>query len=307
MSNPLLRFLLLSILLAGGVALAHLVPGIDGSDIERHIRNSLHIIGFAGVAWIIFELAPFGRPGKAFLALTGAVALGALAELAQRFSGYSFSGDDIVRDAAGAGLMIVARLLWPLGKTVVSRVFLRTIAAIAVCTVFTPFAYWSWGILSERLKAPVIMDFDGPFARHYFGPTNSDVSLTTVVADDDTAETQLLEIMLSRAPRSGVLVATALYDWRAYEWLVFDARILTGPDASVSVHINDYNSIGHFADTAAGMVTVTGDLSSHRVPIREVLRQAGRADDVSSIRQVALFARSRHRGAVMQIDNLRLE
>ena len=55
------------------------------------------------------------------------------------------------------------------------------------------------------------------------------------------------------------------------------------------------------------MVTVSGDGSSYRVPLHEIIKEAGRSDDADDIRQVALFARSRHRGTVLRIDNLRLQ
>lgn len=295
------------VLLAGAVAAAHLVPGIDGSVIERNIRDSLHVIGFAGVAWVIFEFAPFGRLGKAMAAFAGAVMLGVLAEQAQRLAGYSFSEADIARDAGGAGLMIAARLLWTHAVSGMARIVLRALAVTAVVAAFAPLAFWSWGILSERLKAPIVMDFEGAYAKHYFGATNSEVALDSESTLDGGGENRFIKVMLTRAPRSGVLLATALYNWEGYQWLVFDARMVEGADAQVSVHINDYSSIGHFADTEAGMLTVTGAEQSYRVPIRDVISQAGRSDDAGNIRQLVIFSRSRNRGAIMRIDNVRLE
>ena len=46
------------ILLATAVAAGHLLPGLDGSFVDVDIRNSLHIVGFAAVAAIVFELVP---------------------------------------------------------------------------------------------------------------------------------------------------------------------------------------------------------------------------------------------------------
>ena len=299
-SRPLFLLLFVAIL-AGGVAAAHLIPGIDGSEIERNIRDSLHVIGFAGVAWILFEMLPAGRLGKAVGALFGAIALGFLAESAQRWAGFTFSQADLVRDAVGAGLMVLARLLWAAPASRLLQVITRGLAAIAVIGVFVPFGYWGWGLLGERLKAPVLGDFDGHYAAHYFETTHADVIL------DRSAENGFLDIKLTRAPRSGVRIFPALYDWRRYEWLVFDAEIVTGRDSVVSVHLNDYDSIGHYVDAQSGMVTVTGAATSHRVPLQAVLAEAGRADDLGNIRQVALFARSQNRGTLLRIDNLRLE
>lgn len=295
------------VLLGIAVAAGHLVPGIDGSLIEQNIRDSLHVIGFAAVAWIIFEFAPFARAGKALTAFAGAVLLGYFSEQAQRLAGYTFSGADIVRDAIGAGLMIAARVLWAQRASPIARICLRALAVTAIAAVFAPMAFWSWGIISERLKAPIVMDFNGAYTEFYFRATNSEVTLESEPTMEAGSENRFLKIMLSRAPRSGVLVATALYNWKGYEWLLFDARMVQGADSDVSVHINDYNSIGHFKDTEAGMLTVTSAAQSYRVPIGEVVRQARRSDDVGNVRQIAIFARSRNRGAIMHIDNLRLE
>jgi len=307
MTKRVFRFLALPVLLAGGVAAAHLIPGIDGSEVERNIRDSLHIIGFAGVAGLIFLLVPLGRFGKSLVAFAGAVVLGALAEYGQLLAGFTFSPEDIVRDAVGAGLTIVGLLLWTTAISRGFRVILRIFACVLVIGVFAPFTYWSTVFLSERMKAPVVMDFEGRFAHYYYAVTNAKMSLITEPGADRATGNHAIELTLTRAQRSGVLISTAMHDWQDFTWLVFDARIVSGNDSLVSVHLNDYDSIGHLVDAQAGMVTVTGAGSSYRVPLHEVIKEAGRSDDADDIRQVALLARSRHRGTVLRIDNLRLE
>ena len=301
------QLLVLPVLLAGSVSAAHLIPGIDGSEVERNIRDSLHIIGFAGVAGLIFILVPLGRFGKSLTAFAGATVLGALAEYGQLLAGFTFSQEDIVRDAIGAGLMIIGLLLWTTTMSNVFRVVLRVFACLLITCVFAPFTYWSTAFLSERLKAPVVMDFEGRFAHYYYAVTNADMSLIKEPDADRATGNHAIELMLTRAQRSGVLISTAIHDWQDFTWLVFDARIVRGNDSLVSIHLNDYDSIGHIVDAQAGMVTVTGAGSSYRVPLHEVIKEAGRSDDANDIRQVALFARSRHRGTVLRIDNLRLQ
>lgn len=307
MTKRVFQFLALPVLLAGSVAAAHLIPGIDGSEVERNIRDSLHIIGFAAVAGLIFILVPLGRAGKSLVAFAGAMVLGTLAEYGQLLAGFTFSQQDVVRDAIGAALMIVGLLLWTTTISHGFRAILRVFACMLVTGVFAPFAYWSTAFLSERMKAPVVMDFEGRFAHYYYAVANADMSLITEPGADPATGNHAIELTLTRAQRSGVLISTAMHNWGDFTWLVFDARIVSGNDSVVSVHLNDYDSIGHLVDTQSGMVTVSGDGSAYRVPLHEIIKEAGRSDDADDIRQVALFARSRHRGTVLRIDNLRLQ
>ena len=307
MTKRVFQFLALPVLLAGSVAAAHLIPAIDGSEVERNIRDSLHIIGFAAVAGLIFILVPLGRVGKSLVAFAGAMVLGTLAEYGQLLAGFTFSQQDVVRDAISAALMIVGLLLWTTTISHGFRAILRVFACMLVTGVFAPFAYWSTAFLSERMKAPVVMDFEGRFAHYYYAVTNADMSLIMEPGADSATGNHAIELTLTRAQRSGVLISTAMHNWGDFTWLVFDARIVSGNDSVVSVHLNDYDSIGHLVDTQSGMVTVSGDGSSYRVPLHEIIKEAGRSDDADDIRQVALFARSRHRGTVLRIDNLRLQ
>ncbi len=303
MANLSIRNLVLIGLLLAAVPAAHLLPGFDSSAVEQQIRDAGHVVGFAAVAWILYEILPYGLAGKVVAAFGGAMLIGVIAELAQKLAGHFFNPYDIARDAVGAGLMILARVLWEIGESRASRLLLRSVAAISAGFVFAPLLYWGWAFWGERLKAPVIMDFEGRFTDLYYAQTNSRIELK----QGDALDGRYAEIMLGAAPRSGIRISPAVYDWRAWDHLVFDAEIVSGSDVRVSIHINDYDHIGHFADTPAGMVTVRPGLSSYRIPVADVIAQAARADDPANIRRVAIFARSRNRGTILRIDNIRLE
>jgi hypothetical protein len=302
-TERLIRYLVLPALLVAAVPVAHLLPGLDVSAVEQHMRDGLHVAGFAAVAWLLFELVPFAGIGRALTAFGAAILIGFLAELSQKLAGHFFNPFDIARDAVGAGLAVLARLLWDLGTPGITRIACRGVAAVLVAAVLAPFTYWGWGWLSERMKAPVIVDFEGRFAGSYYVAMNATITLT----ENDTSDGRFAEIMLSGFRRSGIRLTTATRDWRRWDWLAFDAEIAAGQESVVSIHLNDYDSIGHFADTQAGMITVTPGKSSYRVSVRDIIEQAGRADDAGNICQVAVFARSRNRGTVLYLDNLRLE
>ncbi len=112
MINRVWHLLVVLVLLAAVVAVAHLLPGLDDSFVDVDIRNSLHIVGFAGVAAIVFELVPLSLAWKSLSALVFAITLGFLAETLQRHTASGFNGMDIARDAAGAGVYVLARLVW---------------------------------------------------------------------------------------------------------------------------------------------------------------------------------------------------
>lgn len=100
---------------------------------------------------------------------------------------------------------------------------------------------------------------------------------------------------------------TAEYDWSDRRELVFSAEVVNGSTSYLTVHINDVNNIGRFADTAIGTVPLTEGKQEYRVPIVEVLQQTGRDDDVTNIRQLVILAREKQSGARLRIGDIRLE
>jgi len=295
------------VLLASAVAVMHLLPGLDANVAEGGIRNSLHVVGFAAVAAIVFEQAPFRLIANAVVALLFVVALGFIAETVQKISGHAFDIIDIYRDVAGASAYLVARLIWQRslspGRRPARRLALRSLSGVCGLAIAAPLAYWSIVLLTARAAAPLILDTDNRWAGYFFHAINASATLV----GDDRNRHRTVEVLLGRRPRSGIVVATALFDWSPYEALVFKARILDGESTALSVHINDYEAIGHFVDTEPGCVTVTRDSVEFRIPLRGVRDAGGRSTDLADIRQVVFFARSRRKGARLQIDDIHLE
>ena len=81
------HLLIALILLATAVAAGHQLPGLAGSFVDVDIRNSLHIVGFAAVAAIVFELVPTSVLWKSANALVFTLSLGFMAEIAQQYYG----------------------------------------------------------------------------------------------------------------------------------------------------------------------------------------------------------------------------
>ena len=112
MNHRISRVFIAPLLLTAAVAAIHLIPGLDGSRVESGIRDSLHVVGFAVVAAVMFKVIPFGRFAKVTIAFLVAVAAGIASEYLQIFTGHHSDLADLYRDAAGAGIYLFARLLW---------------------------------------------------------------------------------------------------------------------------------------------------------------------------------------------------
>ena len=312
MDHRISRVFIVLLLLTAAVAAIHLMPGLDGSRVESEIRNALHVVGFAGVAAVVYEIIPFGRFAKITIAFLVAVAAGIASEYLQRFTGHHSDLSDLYRDMAGAGIYLFAYLLWSwssatkLGSE--SRFFLKGLALLIGLLVFAPLVYWTGVFVVARAQSPIVLDFDSQFAPHHYFAINSEIALTEYQSDSgDSDANRYADIVLSGWYRSGIAVQTAIFDWSEFNALVFEATIVSGQPTTLTVHINDYANIGHFVDVESGTVTVTASALEYRIPIHSVLGKTGRDEDVADIRQVVLLARDRRVGTRMRIDNIRLE
>jgi len=309
MNHRISRVIIAPLLLVAAVAATHLIPGLDGSRVESEIRNALHVVGFAVVAAVVYELIPFGRFAKATIAFLVAIAAGFASEYLQRYAGHNFDLADLYRDAAGAGIYLFARLLWSWSSDMKVAFGLRAVvrgAALLIgLLVFSPLVYWTGVFAAARVQSPVILDFNSQHARYYYHTINSEISLVEYDSGSDGG--RYANILLSGWYRSGIAVHPAKFDWSASSTLVFEAEVSRGPPTKVTVHINDYDSIGHFVDAESGTVTVGNTAGLFRIPIGELLTQTGRGDDIADIRQLLILARDRNQGSRMRIDNIRLE
>jgi len=286
----------------------HFMPGLDGSVLENGVRNSLHVIGFAVVATVIFEIVPAGIVVRGLVAVMVAGLIGVIAEYAQTPSGRS-DIVDIYRDLSGAGCAVVGRAIWmsSISAGPRFRLALRTASVLVTLLAFSPLAYWL-GITGSYLnKLPTILDFDGKHDSYLFHSINASTEILEPAAGDGSAG-NAVGVRLSRAGRSGIAVSTVGYDWRDYSILAFDAGIVDGPPGTVTVHINDKAHIGRFFDTTAGKFTVTDKMQRIRIPIDSVLTEISEQNiEKSDIRQIVILARDRQTGALLRIDDIHLE
>ncbi len=299
--------LILVFVVAATIAI-HLLPGLDSSRLENGIRNSLHFILFAIVAAVAYAMVSSGPTGKFLIALAIAITIGILSELAQRLSGRTADITDVYRDLSGAATMLIALLFFSASRSAergsLKRLTLQILASAIAVLVILPLVFWTGALLFERSRHPVVLDFDSRYSRYRYSPINAEVTLVRVPAERDTMQAELL---LSKRGRSGLAIQTAKYDWSNESMLVFSAEVVEGSTASLSIHINDETNLGNFTDTDSGSVTLSDGRREYRVPVLSTIREAGRGDDLTSIRQLVILARDKQAGARLRLDDIRLE
>jgi VanZ family protein len=286
----------------------HLLPGLDASRIENGIRNGLHSVLFGALAAVIYRIAPFSGVGKVVFTLLVVIVVGVSSEASQLLSGHTADPVDLLRDIAGATLVLGGILIFRFANSSitshVSRSVFRLLGIGVMALAALPAAYWSTALLYERMLHPVVLDFDSRFSRYRYFPINADVIL---VESQARAADAAAELILTRRGRSGLAVQTAEYDWSDKQDLVFSAEVVNGSLSYLTVHVNDVSDIGHFADTAAGTVSLIEGKQDYRVRVAAVLQQTGRDDDVTNIRQLVILAREKQSGVRLRIDDIRLE
>jgi hypothetical protein len=307
-AQTLIWRLLLLVVIVPLVVIAHLIPGLDGSVIENGIRNALHVIGFAVFAAVVFEGTPGSKWVKSTLAVLLVAAVGFMSELAQTQVGRA-DVVDLFRDVAGAMVYVAARTLWSTHLTSgFLRATVRTVSILIGALVFAPLIYWMSIIGVYLFQSPIILDFDGGHDAVLLKPINSDIEILSGTGQIGDVGNRFGRIRLSGWGRSGVAIATVIHDWTSYSELVFDAEMIRGESTNVTVHINDHNHIGRFIETDAARINITEKPEQFRIPIRAVISELGPDNsDVSDIRQIVILARDKREGALLRLDNIRLE
>lgn len=303
-----LNVVLILVVVAAATIAIHLLPGLDSSRLENSIRNSLHLILFALVAAVTYALAPSGPTGKFLIALTIAITIGILSELAQRLSGGKFDVTDLFRDLSGAATMLIALLFLSASRsarrgTLKRHTFQILAFAIAV-VVILPLTFWTSALLFERNQHPVVLDFDSRYSMYRYAPINAALTLVSIPTKRNN---RLAELLLSKRGRSGLAIQTAYYDWSNETMLVFSAEVVEGSTANLTIHINDETNLGNFIDTGSGSIILADGWQEYRIPVLSTIREAGRGDEVTNIRQLVILARDKQAGARLRLDDIRLE
>lgn len=304
MFNKGLQLSLAIVLLTAVVVVAHIIPGLNNSFVDANLRDGLHILGFACVAAIVFELTDAGPFGKALTAFVAAVVSGVIAEVAQSFTHQTFNVYDILRDAGGAAVYLVARLTWAWSslptRNQPGRISGRVAAVFVGALVTVPLLYWSAVLMSYRDRLPVVVDFAEAMDSRLATAVNSSIAFN--------AATGLAVVQLERSSWSGILVDVAASDWSGYQHLVVHLSMQDAPETRITVELSDGAHEGFRIQHLIGGDPVGADMMEVRFPLRGVRDVPGRPGlDLSKIRKVWVLGKHKGTTAVMRFNKIWLE
>jgi VanZ family protein len=303
-SNRLPKIVGAAALLIGFVAAGHLLPGLDSSHVEASLRNSLHFLGFAVVAAVLFEVIPGRSLRKSITTLVVVVALGFLSEVTQQYAGRIFDLMDVARDVAGAAVFLLARVLWgksrEAGRSFGMRGFLVAAAAVVALLLFVPLAYWSATLNSYRSRMPIIADFSTAQDSRMLIPIESRISV-----DLDAG---FAEIEQTRRRWSGVIIDTVVPDWSEYRKLVIRARMTGAPETKIDVELVDGDHPGYRSQHLLGGESVGSEFQNIRFALREAEVVPGRPGlDTTDIDRIYVIGKHKGTTATIFIDSIWLE
>lgn len=291
-------------LVAVAIVAGHLLPGLDTSEIQNGIRNSLHIIVFAGFAGIVFNHLQKLRLWLAISVTTIAVCVVAgSAEILQYAQGASPEVDivDLLRDISGAALAIVATIMWRRsGSSAISpqqKLISRAISIIIVSLVFIPLTAWLTVLIINRMMFPTLLAFEEWWETYTYRGIN-----TTVIVDNAATFTP------NQTYRSGLNIFPLVSNWEDYNYLTFTAAVTQGKNTKLAVRVNDSSTLGWLYKDAMYEINITSSSKTFRIPLEKLTiipeQDPAKLSDVTQI--VILTPRSKTHSTIM-LDEIRLE
>ena len=167
-------------LAATAIVAGHLLPGLDTSEIQNGIRNSLHIIVFAGFAGFVFNRLQnlFLWPAIGVTVIVVST-VAVSAELLQYFEGASPAVDlgDLLRDGLGAVLSITAINFWKKSR---SNAVLRATSIIMGGLIFVPLIFRLAVIIINRIMFPSLLTFERWWETFTYSGINTTVNLSLI-------------------------------------------------------------------------------------------------------------------------------
>lgn len=309
---PPLSPVTLVVVASGMLVAGHLLPGLDGTLVEFGMRDSLHVIVFAGFGLALFDcLCRFGTGIAVVVTLIAIGIIGFTAELVQSTRGSEPDLLDVYRDLAGGALGIMAWLCLRGARSgrssAVRRKLLRAGATLAVLLVFAPLAYWGIVAALNFLSAPRLVGFDHWWERHTIWAVNTRIERVPVRAAGDRVSGLAGHLALSPDRRAGISVFPGFSDWSGHEYLEFTLAVVDGADVGLQLRLNDGERFRRYDGAFTHSITATAE------PVRLRLRLADLAADpdagmldLSDIRQMTLLAARAPAGTILMLDEFRL-
>jgi hypothetical protein len=157
-------------------------------------------------------------------------------------------------------------------------------------------------------RFPVILDFEQGTDELTFEPIDANVSIVDADTEGLDFVGAVAKIELLRRGWSGIRIQPAVSNWSSYQFLTLRISMIGDSRTRFDVHLSDGEHPETRTQHLIGGDLATADPSVVRFPLRDVVDMAGRpALDLSSIEQIHIIGKDRQAGAIMYLDDIRLE
>lgn len=294
------------------VVLLHLMPGLDGSLLDQKIRNALHIVGFAMVAAVVFEVVPARKWKKFVTTLLFTASIGLMSEIAQQLSGSTMDFLDVLRDVAGILLFLAGRYLWQRSNnsagSFLARSAMRTVSVTLMALIVAPLVQILLIRASLANDFPVILNFDHERTALSWIPVHSSVDVMPGGISSEGAHGSVAHVKLLRQKWSGLIVEPVVKDWTGFSELRFSARLLRAANNSrLSVYLSDGSHVGYRTHHLIGRTDITENTQDLRFKMASLDDMPGRPElDLRRIQDIYFIVRGGHEDATLMLDDIQL-
>ena len=320
MKAPKTAFSILLLVIAGGILLGLCSFQFPGESIlAREIHNTGHTPVFGLLALILLGLSRLilgdvlQNGYKHYLtAFILCVSIGALIEYIQIFGQRDADIWDLVRDMAGALLLLGfyatidhrIRHIWIKG----SRLAVRIASILVLLAALTPLALCSGAYIHRNAIFPKLLTFDSVWETRFLTTRNAELNRVpapdgfTPVEGQDVGELTMLPDTYC-----GIRIAEPRPDWSGFGYLCLDVYSELDSAIALMVRIDDIHHNQEYEDRYNGAFMITPGLNHVSVDLREVKHApSSREMDITAIQYVYFFTYKPKQPLTLYIDNVEL-
>ncbi len=286
------------------------IPRVLGRHpIISPLGDQLHVVLLAGLSLLLYWRGPL--KGRLWTVALVATVIGGAIEFIQIPFGRHAHLMDFVLDVVGVGL-VVGYVLWRgHGMKVGLGLVIALLMVLPARLYHVPFV----AMASYRGQEifPLISDFEGSRDHWLWDDNGSELSVVDI-PDSPLGPGRVIRMAGGPPHRwPGMEMRRFPHDWTAYEYLVFDVRVIGKPDDAkrFSVRLDDF--VGRRDHTwISDGYTATTSWQTFRIPLNDRAVTDGkqvqdRRFDRQDVDRILLYLPHPKESAVLEFDNLRLE
>ena len=295
----------IALLLLGSVVVyIHALSGFNNSFVEIKIRDSLHVLGFAGIAAVVFELARGSAVRRSAIAIIVVLLTGLASEAAQAFVGRTLSVADLGRDLAGATFYLLARNLWRHTRSIdagaTKKMLLQSCAGLMLFALSLPFLHWSWRYVSYQQRTPLMLDSTIDLDANMIMPLNA--------AWLPPGDAKAFSMQIEQRRWTGLLVRFVANDWSAYDYAVVRLSLSGSGKTSVQIDLSDGPHPGYRMPHRMAIVPIGAEYTDVRISLHDARIVEGRPDlDLRNVERLWLTGKHDGDSAILRLDKIWLE